>query len=145
MNESGISKTTTNTETKTITFGKNKVNQQPITSSTQEGLKGRARGNTPNNKNANKDESFENQVVPQKSSFTYYVTSLEKHHRKWNEMDYFCQIYKEHFIQSFQALTFCKYLKPVDQRTLSQKKVFLPKRPTHKGFILYNYLILMID
>lgn len=126
-----LSKTTTNSEAKTITFSKNKMNQQALASSSQEGLKARVRGTTPTNKETH--ESF-NETAIQKPSFTYYMTSLEKYHRKWNEMDYFCQIYKEHFIQSFQALTFCKYLKPVDSKTLAQKKVFLPKRPSHKGF-----------
>lgn len=130
------SKTTTNADGKTITFTKNKMGQQALATSSQEGLKGRVRGTTPINKDSNKEtyESF-NEAITQKPSFVYYMTSLEKHHKKWNEMDYFCQIYKEHFIQSFQALTFCKYLKPVDQRIIAQKKVFLPKRPSHKGII----------
>ena len=66
-------------------------------------------------------------------SFIYYMTNLKKYHREYNESDYFCQIYREHFIQSFQAMVFCKYLKPIDQKVLASKKMILPKRETHKG------------
>ena len=92
--------------------------------------KGRSSGpSTPLHKDSGKGL----ELASNKDTFTYYSTSLEKHHRNWNDNDYFCQIYKEHFIQSFQALTFCKYLRPVDPKVLAQKKVFLPKKGIHKG------------
>jgi len=117
-----------------ITFNKGKLNQQASTSS-QEVAKQKAKsfGLSPAlNKDNSRDQDMDEDETPAKDSFTYYISNLEKHHRNWDELDYFCQIYKEHFIQSFQSLTFCKYLKPVDPKLLAQKKVMLPKRPTHK-------------
>jgi len=134
-NLSNASKTTSNAESKTITFSKNRLNQQALVSSSQEvsKTKGRISGpSTPGHKDKEEQDSYYANELPSKNAFTYYITSLEKHHRQWNNSDYFCQIYKEHFIQTFQTLTFCKYLKPVDPRVISQKKVFLPKRATHK-------------
>ena len=61
------------------------------------------------------------------------MTWLEKYHKHPDEKDYFSQIYREHFMQSFQAMAFCKFVKPADPKILAQKKVFLTKRETHKG------------
>jgi len=130
-----IPATSSNAESKTITFSKNRLNQQALASSTLEGAKQKAKsfGLAPSQaRDFSRDQDTEDDLSPKKDAFTYYITSLEKHHRNWNDSDYFCQIYKEHFIQSFQALTFCKYLKPVDPKMLAQKKVFLPKKPSHK-------------
>ena len=69
----------------------------------------------------------------EKPQFTYYVTSLEKSHRCPDETDYFNQLYLEHFIQTYQAMLFCKFMKPADPQQLEAKKVYLPKRETHKG------------
>jgi len=120
-NNENMSRTTTNADNRSFGYAKNKTPTSEIAKT-----KGRSSGpSTPLHK-----ESSE--LVPSKNNFTYYSTSLEKHHRNWNDSDYFCQIYKEHFIQSFQALTFCKYLRPVDPKVLAQKKVFLPKKASHK-------------
>jgi CTD small phosphatase-like protein 2 len=64
--------------------------------------------------------------------FVYYMTSMEKSHRMLNDNDYFLNIYREHFIQTFQAMTFCKFLKPVDSKVLNQKRQILNKRESHK-------------
>lgn len=68
-----------------------------------------------------------------KEGFTYYMTGLEKAHRWSGGLDYFAQIYREHFMQSFQALNFVKSLKPVDPAVLAQKRVNLPKKDIYKG------------
>lgn len=133
-----LSSTTTNSESKPITFGKGRLTQQSLSSS-QEVAKPKSKSfglASQPNRDISRDQDED--VTPKRDAFTYYTTSLEKHHRNWNDSDYFCQIYKEHFIQSFQALTFCKYLRPVDPRMIAQKKVFLPKKPSHKG-IVYSY------
>ncbi len=123
-NNENASRTTTNADSKTIGFGKN---NQAVSSTEIAKTKGRSSGpSTPLHKESGSP-------ILNKNDFIYYSTSLEKHHKNWNENDYFCQIYKEHFIQSFQALTFCKYLRPVDPKVLAQKKVFLPKKASHKG------------
>jgi CTD small phosphatase-like protein 2 len=70
--------------------------------------------------------------VSGRDPFIYYMTNLEKAHR-WNgDPDYFVHIYREHFLQSFQALSFIKGVKPTDPAVLAQKKVHLPRRETHK-------------
>lgn len=65
--------------------------------------------------------------------FIYYVTSLEKHHRKYSERDYFCQLFREHFAQTFQAMMLVKYLKTVDPQVLHSKMVNLPRRSGYEG------------
>ena len=47
--------------------------------------------------------------------------------------EYFSKIYREHFGQSFQAINFCKYLKPVDPKELAKRKVYLNKKECYKG------------
>jgi len=93
-------------------------------------------------KNNNKKVTKEAQKVVQetlvrtnkvaKDSFTYYMTHLEKAHRWDGEPDYFVQLYQEHFLQSYQALSFIKNVRPTDPAVLAQKRVNLPKRDTHK-------------
>mmetsp|Transcript_13943 Transcript_13943/g.11918 ORF Transcript_13943/g.11918 Transcript_13943/m.11918 type:complete len:257 (-) Transcript_13943:179-949(-) len=46
--------------------------------------------------------------------------------------EYFSKIYREHFGQSFQAINFCKYLKPVDPKELAKRKVYLNKKECYK-------------
>ena len=65
--------------------------------------------------------------------FIYYMTNLEKSHKSILENEYFTQIYRDHFIQTFQAMTFCRYLRPVDHKVLQQKKVVLERRESHKS------------
>ena len=64
---------------------------------------------------------------------TYYMSGLEKHHKVEDMNDYFCKLYREHFIQSVQGMQFCRNLRPVDQNELTKKKVYLKKRESHKG------------
>jgi len=71
------------------------------------------------------------------SSFIYYITNLGKHLRTYNDRDYFTQIYKEHFQQSFQSMKFCKYMRPTDARVLSKKKVYLTKKEIYRSNISF--------
>jgi hypothetical protein len=154
-------RTTTNQDAKTITFTpSNYSNQHQTTSSrytssvnsgTQDSAK---RGNsstskvskpsTPSNRGVSRDGQ-ELALTPsttssnEKKSLLYYTSFLEKYHRNYHENDYFCQIYREHFLQSYQAMMFCKYLKPVDPKVLAQKRVFLTKRESCKGNIFLNF------
>jgi Dullard-like phosphatase family protein len=64
--------------------------------------------------------------------FVYYMTGLEKAHRHAGEVDYFTQIYREHFIQSYQALSFCKMLRPSDPAIIAQKRVNVPRRESNR-------------
>lgn len=71
----------------------------------------------------------------------YYMAGIEKYLKNTSasfEGDYFAKIYREHFLQGYQAINFCKYLKPVDPAVLAQKKVYLPKKESHKGNIIYD-------
>lgn len=80
---------------------------------------------------ASQEVAVRGQNTGRDQPFIYYMTSLEKAHR-WNgELDYFVQIYREHFIQSFQALSFVKTIKAPDSSIINQKKVNLPRRETH--------------
>jgi len=65
----------------------------------------------------------------------YYMAGIDRYLRNNvnYETDYFAKIYKEHFLQGYQAINFCKYLKAVDPAELAKKKVYLPKKETHKG------------
>lgn len=68
----------------------------------------------------------------------YYMAGIEKYIKNSSpshENDYFAKIYREHFLQGYQAINFCKYLKPVDPAELAKKKVYLPKKESHKGNI----------
>jgi hypothetical protein len=156
-------KTTTNQEAKTISYSTpstysaqhSNINLSSSSrygsgqvSSTQDSAK---RGNSSTSKvskpstpsNRTTRDSQELSLTPsttssnEKKTFLYYMAFLEKYHRNYFENDYFCQIYREHFLQSYQAMMFCKYLKPVDPKVLSQKRVFLNKRETHKGNIFF--------
>ena len=72
------------------------------------------------------------------SQVPYYVPYLQKYLKAHDESDYFSQIYREHFIQSYQALNFIKNSKPVDQRVLQSKKVTLPRRPGYVGNVSFQ-------
>ena len=64
----------------------------------------------------------------------YYMTSIERYIRGVDiDDEYFEKIYKEHFLQTYQAVNFCRYLKDVNVAELEKKKVYLPKRESHKG------------
>ncbi len=66
----------------------------------------------------------------------YYQNNMKKHWKRYNEKDYFCRLYREHFYQMFQEMKAGKSLRPVDQNVLARKSVYLPKRESHKGNIL---------
>lgn len=61
------------------------------------------------------------------------MTNMEKYHKQPNDYDYFSQIHREHFIQTYQAMMFCRYMRPVDPKVLGAKKLFFPKRDNVKG------------
>jgi CTD small phosphatase-like protein 2 len=127
-------KTTPNTEAKTLTLTLNKASVQ--SSSQMSGQK--SSKNTKYSGLASKEAIKPTQEVslrnrnPGKEPFIYYMSNLEKAHTWSGDADYFIQVYREHFIQSFQALSFCRYLKPADNATIIQKKVNLPKRDPSK-------------
>lgn len=99
--------------------------------------KGDSRGLTPSSR-----DDYSPMIIQDKPTFTYYVSSLERYHRSIDEADYFCQLYREHFLQTYQAMHFCKFLKPADPQQLKSKKVFLTKRDTHKGTNLLLFPLL---
>jgi len=71
----------------------------------------------------------------------YYMAGIDRYLRNNVnfETDYFAKIYKEHFLQGYQAINFCKYLKAVDPAELAKKKVYLPKKESHKG--IYSEIV----
>lgn len=65
----------------------------------------------------------------------YYMSGIEKYLRGTGPPDdeYFDKIYKEHFLQTFQAVNFCRYLKDLEEVDIRGKIVNLERRETHKG------------
>jgi len=126
-------KTTPNIESKVFTISLGKGSASPTAASSQSLI----------TKNSSKKVAKEAQKAVQeaviraktqgKDSFIYYMTHLEKAHRWGGEPDYFVQLYQEHFLQTYQALSFVKNIKTTDPAVLAQKRVNLPRRDTHKG------------
>jgi len=125
-------KTTPNVESKVFTISLGKGSASPTAASSQSLV-------AKNNKKGAKEiqKAVQENVVRAKAQgkepFIYYMTHLEKAHKWGGEPDYFVQIYQEHFLQSFQALGFCKNMKQPDPVLLAQKRVNFPQRDTHKG------------
>lgn len=72
--------------------------------------------------------------------FVYYITNLTKYLKNPSQNDLWATLYREHFLQTYQSLTFCKSLRPVDPFTLSTKMVYLERKPSAKGNIHCNSL-----
>lgn len=86
-------------------------------------------------KKANKPKIIRNNIKENKKS-TYYFSDLVQAYRVNSiDCDYFTQLYKEHLSQSFQALSYCKNIKP-EPKQIEEKKVFLKRRETHKSKII---------
>jgi len=132
------SQTTANSDSKTFTISLGKTTAMSPQASTQKNTKNTRTGaSTPKDAMRNSQEiSTRNKAQVQAQAkgnepFIYYMTNMEKAHR-WNgEPDYFVQVYREHFLQTYQALTFCKMLKAADLSVINQKKVNLPKKEAH--------------
>ena len=54
------------------------------------------------------------------------MRGLENAYKYPKNQDYFSQIYREHFVQTYQSMLFCKMLKPVKEDILISKKLNLP-------------------
>jgi len=127
-------KSTKNSDSKISTYSYNRLFQQATANQEQTRQKSKpSKPSTPLIKSEQKD----NEVSPtspsdEKKPFIYFMTSLERFHREYDQNNYFCQIYREHFMQTFQAMVFCRYLKPVDHKVLSMKKVTLSRKDIHK-------------
>jgi len=132
-------KSTKHSDLKVTTYNNNRPSQ-PNSSQDQPKQKGKSsKPATPTLKPETKD-NVEVYSAQDKKPFIYFMTSLEKHHMEYDESNYFCQIYREHFMQTFQAMMFCKYLKPVDSKVLGLKKMHLPRKDIHKGKFSFEYL-----
>lgn len=68
---------------------------------------------------------------PEKKKFIYYSTNLALSYKMADSNDYFLQLYKEHFSQTFQALSYCKGIRQTEIEQIEEKKVFLKKRESH--------------
>jgi Dullard-like phosphatase family protein len=124
-------KTTPNIESKVFNVSLGKNSASPTAASTQTMIVKNTKKGAKETPKAVQDAII-NAKAQGKDSFIYYMTYLEKAHRWGGEPDYFVQLYQEHFLQTFQALNFCKAIKPTDPAVLAQKRVYFPKRDTHK-------------
>jgi CTD small phosphatase-like protein 2 len=149
LNRGGV-KSTTNAEAKAFSFNQQSIaSSQPVqpaasgrtqqseltSTAKKQTLKLVAKPSTPSNRSlSTNNREVENSPAPVSRAVPqiYYMSNLEKYHRHPDEKDYFSQIYREHYLQTFQAMAFCKYLKTVDSKVLAQKKVYLPKREAYK-------------
>ena len=84
-------------------------------------------------KNGKKAGDSDKNVKPvmQKNKFIFYSTNLALAYKSLDSNDYFVQLYKEHFSQTFQALSYCKGIKSIEADQIEEKKVNLKKRETH--------------
>jgi len=131
-------KSTKNSDSKISTYSYNRLFQQATANQEQSKQQKTklSKPSTPTSKS--RSEQKDNEISPtspsidEKKPFIYFMTSLERFHREYDQGNYFCQIYREHFMQTFQAMVFCRYLKPVDHKVLSLKKVNLPRKDIHK-------------
>lgn len=122
-------KTTPNVESKVFTISLGKGSVSPTAASSQSLVA--------KNKKTTKEVQKAEEVavrakVQGKEPFIYYMTHLERAHRWGGEADYFVQLYQEHFLQTYQALSFIKNLRTTDPSVLAQKRVNLPRRESHK-------------
>ena len=69
--------------------------------------------------------------APEKKKFIYYSTNLALSYKMADSNDYFLQLYKEHFSQTFQALSYCEGIRQAEIDQIEEKKVFLKKRESH--------------
>lgn len=58
----------------------------------------------------------------------YYMAGMLAALKNPDETDYFNKIYRDHFSQTHQAMSFCRSLRAPDSRVLAQKRVMLSKR-----------------
>ena len=138
------SKTTTAAETKKsgtakdITYGMQLTVSAATTSATTTTTEdlGLSKNDSKGTKISN--SSSKEEIGAKLSPFIYYVSSLEKYHRYPDASNYFSQLFHEHFLQTYQAMQFCKYMKPADPKQLQSKKVYLIRRETHKGSSLIS-------
>jgi len=63
---------------------------------------------------------------------------MDMHNRYPNDSDYFCNLFREHFNQSFLSLLYCKQVEPVDPLLLEAKLIYLPPNPN--SILFYSYL-----
>jgi len=128
-------KTTPNVELRTFTINLGKGNNTPSSAAQKNAAAATSSSKTKHGNTTPKGKgSIE---IPGRGKtgsqpFVYYMTGLEKAHRHSGEVDYFTQIYREHFVQSYQALSFCKMLRPFDPAVIAQKRTNLPRRESHK-------------
>jgi len=109
-------------------MSKSNVNTDSLEKTTQNHNKTGAQENNLNNDSDQVDTANLKQIRS-----AYYANKLKKHWKRYNDKDYFCKLYREHFYQIFQEMKACKAVRPVDQTILNKKSVSLPKRETHKG------------
>ena len=85
-------------------------------------------------KTGNLQENLKNSLEVARNSkkkLVYYFSNLAIAYKSPDICDYFVQLYKEHFSQTFQALSYCKGIKPEEFEQIEEKKVFLKKRDSH--------------
>ena len=63
----------------------------------------------------------------------YYMKPLEMAFLERDDEDYFNVLRREHFIQSFQSLSFARNLPDITAQQLNEKSILLKKAPEHES------------
>ena len=80
------------------------------------------------------DEAYENHLANNYSNRNiYYVSKMVQAFKYSEDNNYFAQLFREHLVQSIQAIHFAKMLKPVDLKTINSKKMNLHKKEKYNG------------
>jgi hypothetical protein len=77
--------------------------------------------------------NFEIARKPVKFESIYYMSDLKRAYKNFDEADYFCHLYRDHFYHTFGSMNFCRKLKPLDPKYLQSKALTLPKRPGYES------------
>ncbi|KAL4496104.1 hypothetical protein ABPG72_015526 [Tetrahymena utriculariae] len=96
--------------------------------------------NNSSRQNQQSDQEVVTRVVTPKIPIhqEYYMPGIEKCYRLPLPQDYFSQIYREHFLQTYQGIQYAGLARPANPHDLQQKKVFLKNKQPGKKTIIFD-------
>lgn len=86
------------------------------------------------------EESCIFESVHEDPNFIYYMSNMKKFNTTACKSSYFKELYCEHLMQTFKAVSCIKSLNEVDEEILDKKKISLPKNPTHLSIYIKNHI-----
>ncbi|KAL4489491.1 hypothetical protein ABPG72_002787 [Tetrahymena utriculariae] len=70
--------------------------------------------------------------------YIYYISPIIKAYMEPQNLSPFASLAKEHLIQTMQAISFSRMLKPASQKVIDEKKVHLPIRRDNKKTLVFD-------